>query len=1023
MADDKTPKIDTGPAERLHQKLVEIDQTMGGIISKSEALASATGEIADEESRKLQLMLEVKNHGTDRLAEQKEAAELALREAEALEKSGAATAALVKERRDAVDAAGEDLAAAEGLGDVTDAQVQKQKGVADQAERGANASARQAKIIAGGEGSMSNMLTMMTGISNSWEESAIGAFILTARVNGLGAAFAMVGAAAKSLFTTMNILMSMGIGLGLVLLKMAFGLDSAKASLNETTGAMGTYNVELEQASVHTAKFGLSSGETGKIFETLKGEMLSFHKISHDALDGVVALQGAMTRFGVSGGESTKALDHMIGSMGMGTGEAKAFSSDLVGLGQAFGTPARTFADFNAHFDTLAIHGKNAGKEFKKLTGISKGLGMEMGELISLTEQYNTLTGAMAASAQINAVLGDQLLDANKMYAMSEGERIIAMKQAYDQSGKNFAQMGRGAKNQMIEAFGLKNAAQANKFFSQTTAAELEKLAKQAEETGKPIGDLIDAADDNLDAMTTFKTAFSDLAKAMAPVAEAISWVAKGLASLTQQIGPVGSLLVAFLAFKAVPLIFSLFGALLTKTAAKIPGYAALNKLLGTTGLEAGAGQASAATGTTLMGQAASMSAGQIVALGFAILLVAAGIALIVLSLAVLASQMSEMSGGQMAAFALVVAAIGFALWLVIPAIMASAATAGAATVPWMTFGKAALLVGVGVALAGLGMYLFAAGFLMIAAQIANFALFVGLMAVLALTSYLVGAAGGIVLVGFLLMAAGLMALAFALFWISTDDLQALGDMMMGLGKVAEFSGKGISEIVPTVKSLMYALMSLGFWLKVSDVEGELYSMGRAFHAMGRGASLGARYLPTFNIGLKETLTITAGIGPALKFANDELERFFDHFGEMFGMALGVYAFADALDEMAWGAYWLGDALDNISPAHAIAFSTMMEEVGEVSDKIVKISPTAIDNVGALVEHANDYAASTRGSFFSGVSDGFVRMLEAANGAGTAGQGAAAVVTDNRPIILQVNERELGRAVKEAHNKHKKITG
>ena len=74
------------------------------------------------------------------------------------------------------------------------------------------------------------------------------------------------------------------------------------------------------------------------------------------------------------------------------------------------------------------------------------------------------------------------------------------------------------------------------------------------------------------------------------------------------------------------------------------------------------------------------------------------------------------------------------------------------------------------------------------------------------------------------------------------------------------------------------------------------------------------------------------------------------------------------------------------------------------------------------MEHANDYAASSRGSFFGSYNDGFVRMLEAAGGSGAAPRsGGGQAGEDRRPIILQANERELARAVMGYQNRQNKV--
>lgn len=248
-------------------------------------------------------------------------------------------------------------------------------------------------------------------------------------------------------------------------------------------------------------------------------------------------------------------------------------------------------------------------------------------------------------------------------------------------------------------------------------------------------------------------------------------------------------------------------------------------------------------------------------AYGAAALLVILGIVLLVYAIADLAEAMKGM-GADALGLALVIGVLMAGLYFLIPAIAAAGATAGLAAVPMLAFGAAVLMIGGGLALVilaigvaakgiaelvqtigaaiakivdSLGSLIdkIASGVATVLGAIASFvvtivppllllsvAILVVAVAVgvLAMSLISMGAAAPFAFVGLAILQMTLMslvvalgAIAFALAFISTDDLQALGDIMGGLGSIGVETASSILMIADAIEHLAEVADDMNF--------------------------------------------------------------------------------------------------------------------------------------------------------------------------------------------------------------------
>jgi len=203
---------------------------------------------------------------------------------------------------------------------------------------------------------------------------------------------------------------------------------------------------------------------------------------------------------------------------------------------------------------------------------------------------------------------------------------------------------------------------------------------------------------------------------------------------------------------------------------------------------------------------ATTAAVGPTLAFGAAMLLVGIGVGLAAYGLSLFVASFEGMSVGM-------ILAISLALLIFLGAMVAIAyfmTTMGAVAVgPLLAFGAAFLMMGIGIALAAYGLSLMVPQFVILAgigASLITAALAVGMLTI---------AFGSLGMLSFVMipiiivlgkLTAGILALAFALSFIKTDELRSVADMAQGLGSITLDSavafGKAMLETRETIVAI-----------------------------------------------------------------------------------------------------------------------------------------------------------------------------------------------------------------------------
>jgi hypothetical protein len=494
----------------------------------------------------------------------------------------------------------------------------------------------------------------------------------------------------RSLFTMDGIFSSIG--------SMVKEVVTANENFAKTTGKVSTLTADFGKGF---EAYGVGYKEMSESFGTLYTNMASFSNLSKQTQKDLSANAAKMANLGVDAGTTAQNFNILTKSLGVNANEVASINNKLaasaIGAGIA---PAKMLKEFGSAMPQLAAYGKQAVNVFIDLQKQAKSLGMEMGTLMGIVgDGFDTFEGAAEKAGKLNAILGGDYLNSVEMLNATESERVEMLKRSFEQSGKNFDSLDKFEKKAIAASLGIKDMNEAGKLFGNTSAemrAEMQKQAasqKELEKSQKA------AADTN----RLLMLAMNELLTIAKPVAEIIKTIVTKMAEYPTATIIVTSFVAALVGLgKIIPILSSLkillggFG----KTAVVAGGEVA-----------AGAGEASG--GVTMLGTAATMSAGQILALGAAIALVGVGIGAAAYGVSFLVESFSKLSGEQifgavagLTAFTLIMGAMTVALFALAPAILA-AGGAGAIGAPGLlALGTAIALVGAGIGGAAYGMSL-----------------------------------------------------------------------------------------------------------------------------------------------------------------------------------------------------------------------------------------------------------------------------------------------------------------------------
>ncbi len=628
------------------------------------------------------------------------------------------------------------------------------------------------------------------------------------------------------------------LGLGLLksfvnsLINLAIQVDEAESAFKRTAGASDKMAKQMTANYEATRLYGVELKEMSAAMTALKSTYTDFTMLNSSAQDEIAKTGALLAEVGIKNEDFAKSMQTSTKAFGMTGPAAAAAGRDIADFANVIGViPSELGADFAAMGDGLAKMGDQGVRAFKDLAIVSKTTGLEMKKILAITDKFDTFEGAAEQAGKLNAALGGNFVNAmDLMMATDPTERFNMIRDSILDTGLTFDNMSYYQRKFYTDALGLSDVSD----LAAVLSGDMSNLEGTTQKSSKEYANLAKRTKDIQSMTEQFKTLMADLIPVMSDVVKELQDWVRGLSDAEK-----ADIKDSLKAFANALVEVGKFVIMLTEywylfTAAWITWKAlnaagALGKLGGSimdlakkiafkTTVQEGSNVADKASLTTSqsmgkaignVGRAASRSASGLLALGAAILMVGAGVALAALGVAEIVKAFGE-AGDNAWAAVVGILAFGAAIAAIIAVFLTMAPAAAMAAGPMLALGAAVFLLGAGVGLAALGVGEMAKGLAVMFEAIElekmiGFAVFIGTLAYLSpgLT---------IAAIALSILTTAMYGLALALVLAPTKELENYATFFSSLAefevtqlaKIAEGLGKINDEIekLPTTKAI-----------------------------------------------------------------------------------------------------------------------------------------------------------------------------------------------------------------------------
>jgi hypothetical protein len=322
-------------------------------------------------------------------------------------------------------------------------------------------------------------------------------------------------------------------GLGLLMkvqeatVKAFYEQDKAVSSFVAATGASAEYNSIIYQTARGNTALGISFEETGRAVTDLYTNLNTFTTLSKSAQAELTITTAKLEKLGISGGDTARSIMTLSEMMQISETQAADVVEEFAAMGQAIGVSSKQMiSDFVGVKDQLAVFGSEMNKVFTDLEAQSKATGVAVNDLLNLTNKFDTFGSAANQVGKLNAILGGPYLSTMAMIEETDPtERINMLRQAVDNAGMSFTELGYYEKKAIMEAGGFKSVEEAQRVLSMSSGDYAKQLENQRA-SQEELNNAIERAQPIQDKLTK---AMANFAIVLGPIVDLVSALATAL--------------------------------------------------------------------------------------------------------------------------------------------------------------------------------------------------------------------------------------------------------------------------------------------------------------------------------------------------------------------------------------------------------------------------------------------------------------------------------------------------------------
>jgi len=235
--------------------------------------------------------------------------------------------------------------------------------------------------------------------------------------------------------------------------------DNALAEFNKATGATRLYGDQIIALEQDMYRYGVSIDDAAQTYGALVKQVTGFNQLSAQQQASMATTVSMLNELGVDASITAGNIQTMTRVMGISEEGAATFSREMFTLAKSIGMPPAEMAQaFEAASPQMAKFGQEGTEVFKKLAVNARAAAMEVQQILSIVEKFDTFEGAADSVGKLNAILGGPFLSSLEMVqATDPTERMKLLSDAANDAGKSFDEMGYYERIALTEAMGLKD--------------------------------------------------------------------------------------------------------------------------------------------------------------------------------------------------------------------------------------------------------------------------------------------------------------------------------------------------------------------------------------------------------------------------------------------------------------------------------------------------------------------------------------------------------------------------------------
>jgi hypothetical protein len=332
------------------------------------------------------------------------------------------------------------------------------------------------------------------------------------------------------------------------LIRMGVQLDNLSKKIGAATGFGDKFSDSILKMTKQGIRSGIGMEESANAITAMTNGLSSFNPNAEKTNENLGLTIARLEKLGVSSADTVKSIDHLQRAMKMTAEQAADVTAQVARMGKEIGiTGTKMLSDFNAASARLSIYGERNIEVFKGLAAMAKASGIEISNLVSISEKFDKFDSAADSIAQLNAVLGTQL-STMEMLAADDDERIMMIKQQVQASVGNFDSLDKHTKMYIAQAMGVNSVADAQRILNMSMA-EYQSMEEGQREQARIQEEIAKATEDLVPMFQKLKLAFTEALLAFSPILTIVANLTPIIAGLAKGITYLVGSLAVFLPF------------------------------------------------------------------------------------------------------------------------------------------------------------------------------------------------------------------------------------------------------------------------------------------------------------------------------------------------------------------------------------------------------------------------------------------------------------------------------------------